>query len=165
MFGLSTKEQLQRTTMKPMIVAAAAFWIGLSSTAFAQVTCAQTGPGPDPVDPTLAPMIITWVTKAENNFGLTAANWHGKPARAATPAEAAALELQALTANWAAAARPGTVEAIFRAAVGHGVNVQYETLMISADSAHAKTHQFWVDTEAARAAACLALIHLPSSPR
>lgn len=144
-----------------MTAAASAFWIGLSCAAMRQVTCAQTGPSPDPVDPTLAPKITAWVTKVEQQLGLTAANWHGKPAQAATPAVAAALELQALTADWAAAANPGTVEGIFRAAVQHGVNVQYETLMIAADSTHAEKHQFWVDTEAARASACLALIHLP----
>ncbi|MBI2714237.1 MAG: hypothetical protein HYX37_07250 [Rhizobiales bacterium] len=101
------------------------------------------------------------MTKVENQLGLTAANWHGERAKAATPAVAAALELQALVADWAAKARRGTVEATFRAAVGHGVNVQYEMLMITADPANAKTHQFWVDTEAARAAACLALIQIP----
>jgi hypothetical protein len=150
-------------TMK-LITVAAAFWIGFGSAASAQVTCASTGPSPNPVDPTLAPKIITWVTKVENQLGLTAANWHGQRAQASSPAVAAALELQALTAEWEAAARPGTVEAIFRSAVGHGVNVQYETLMIAADHPNAKTHQFWVDTEAARAAACLALIQMPLSP-
>jgi len=149
---------MKRTT------AAAVFWMGLASTAFAQVTCAASGPSPDPVDPALAPRIITWVTNVENQFGLTASKWHGRPARAATPALSAALELQAFIAEWESAAQPGTVEATFRAAVGHGVNVQYETLMITADSANAKTHQFWVDTEAARAAACLALIQIPSVP-
>jgi len=129
-----------------------------------QVTCAATGPSPNPVDPTLAPKIIVWVTAVEKKLGLTAANWHGQPARASNPAVAAALELQALAADWEAAARPGTVEATFRSAVGHGVNVQYETLMINAEPANAKTHQFWVDTEAARAAACLALIQMPLSP-
>jgi TPR repeat protein len=129
-----------------------------------QVTCAATGPSPNPVDPALAPRIITWVTAVEKKLGLTAANWHGQPARASNPAVAAALELQALTADWEAAAQPGTVESIFRSAVGHGVNVQYETLMINADPANAKTHQSWVSTEAARAAACLALIRMPLSP-
>lgn len=147
-----------------LITVAAAFWIGLGSAASAQVTCASTGPSPNPVDPTLAPKIITWVTKVENKLGLTAANWHGQRAQASSPAVAAVLELQALTAEWAAAARSGTVEATFRAAVAHGVNVQYETLMITADPAHAKTHQFWVDTEAARAAACLDLIQIPATP-
>lgn len=149
--------------MKRVIVAAA-FWIGLGSAALAQVTCAPSGPSPNPVDPTLAPRIVAWVTKVESKLGLTAANWHGQPARASDPAVAAALELQALTADWEAAARPGTMEAIFRSAVGHGVNVQYEALMITADPSHAKTHQFWVDTEAARAAACLDLIQIPLSP-
>ena len=130
-----------------------------------QVTCAATGPSPNPVEPTLAPRIIAWVTAVEKKLGLTVANWHGQPARASNPAVAAALELQALIADWEAAARPGTVEGIFRSAVGHGVNVQYETLMINADPANAKTHQFWVDTEAARAAACLALIQMPLSFR
>lgn len=144
--------------------AAAAFWIGFGSVAFAQVTCATNGPSPNPVDPTLAPRIIAWVTKVENDLGLSAANWHGKPAQAATAAEARALELQALVAQWEAPAPSGTVEAIFRSAVAHGVNVQYETLMITTDPANAKTHQFWVDTEAARAAACLALIQMPLAP-
>lgn len=125
----------------------------------------MTGPSPNPVDPALASKVIAWVTQVENSLGLTAANWHGEPAQAATPAEAAALELQALTATWAAAARPGTVEATFRAAVQHGVNVQYETLMVDADPTHAKTHQFWADTEAARATACLALIQPAMGPK
>jgi len=143
---------------------AAAFWISLGSVAFGQVTCASTGPSPNPVDLTLAPRIIAWVTKVENKLGLTAANWHGQRARASNPAVAAALDLQARTADWEAAAHPGTVEAFFRSAVGHGVNVQYETLMITADPPNAKTHQFWVDTEAARAAACLDLIKMPLAP-
>jgi hypothetical protein len=146
------------------IATAAAFWISLGSAAFAQVTCASTGPSPNPVDPTLAPRIIAWVIKVENKLGLSAANWHGQRARASDPAVAAALELQALTADWVAAARSGTVEAIFRSAVGHGVNVQYETVMITVEPSNAKTHQFWVDTEAARAAACLDLIKTPLAP-
>jgi hypothetical protein len=132
-------------------------WIGFGSAAFAQVTCARNGPSPNPIDPTLAPRITAWVTQAESNLGLPA-NWRGKPAK---EAEAAILALQAFVGKWENAVPRGTVDAFFRDAVAHGVNVQYETLMITNDPANAKTHQFWVDTEAARAAACLALIQVP----
>jgi hypothetical protein len=88
-------------------------------------------------------------------------NWQRQPAKAPTPAQASLIQLQAVVHAWLNAARPGTVDAIFREAVGHGVNVQYETLMVGEDSSNAKKHQFWADTEAARASACLSLIRQP----
>jgi hypothetical protein len=129
--------------------------------AIAQVTCDISGPGPDPVDPKLAPKVIAWVTNVERNLGLSSSRWRGKPAHAATTAQTRMLELQAFIGDWVNAARPGTVDYIFRSAVAHGVNVQYEMLLIAEDPANAQKHQFWVDTEAARAAACLDLIQLP----
>jgi hypothetical protein len=147
-----------------LTMATSIFLIALHSLAFAQVTCSHSGPGPDPVDPTLAPRIVAWVTKVEKKFGLSAANWHGEPATVANREQAEALELQALTADWEDAAPPGTVEATFRAAVGHGVAAQTELTMMRVDPANAKQHRFWSDTEAARAVACLSLIQLPQRP-
>jgi hypothetical protein len=147
-----------------LTMATSVFLIALHSLAFAQVTCSHSGPTPNPVDSTLAPRIVVWVTKVEKKFDLSAANWHGEPARAANREEAEALELQALTADWEDAAPPGTVEATFRAAVGHGVAAQTELTMMRVEPANAKQHRFWADTEAARAAACLSLIQLPSVP-
>jgi hypothetical protein len=141
-------------------IVATAIWM-LGSSAFAQTTCAMNGPPPDHVDPTVAPKIVAWVTSVESKFGLTADRWHGMPAEAPTREQASLLELQALVSNWASASAPGTVEGIFRAAVQHGVNVQYESLMAKEDPGHADVHRTWANTEAARASACLALIRQP----
>ena len=135
-----------------------------SAEARAQVTCDFNGPSPDPVDPTLAPRAIAWVSKIETTLRLTSIKRHTVPAKADKPKTASEdkfIELQAVVSDWMLAAKPGTVEYFFRSAVGHGVNVQYETLMTQINSENAQRHQFWVDTEAARAAACLDLIHLP----
>jgi hypothetical protein len=94
----------------------------------------------------------------EGKFDLKPANWHGEPAKAPTKAQASLLDLGALVREWEAAAKPGTAEATFRSAVSHGVNVQYETLMVREDPANTKTHQLRADTEAARADACLNLL-------
>lgn len=131
------------------ITLAVVLWIAFGSAAFAQVDCAMFGPHPNSVDPSLVPKIIAWVGRVERYL-------HLKPP--ATKAEA--LKLQAIDANWLDAAQHGSVDAIFREAVGHGINVQYEMLMIELDPSNAKKHQFWVDTEAARANACLDLLRL-----
>jgi hypothetical protein len=125
------------------------------------VTCSSSGPSPDPVDHTLVPNILYWVASVEKQSGLSAANWQGQPAKAPTPAQTSLVQLQAVVRAWANAARPGTVDAIFREAVGHGVNVEYEVLMVREDPSNASDHQFWADTEAARASACLSLIRQP----
>jgi hypothetical protein len=134
------------------------------SAGFCQVTCSHSGPTPNPVDPTLAPRIVAWVKTVEKKFGLSAANWRGEPARVANREQAEMLELQAMVAEWEDAAPAGTVETTFRAAVGHGVSVQTELTMMKVEPANARQHRFWADTEAARAAACLSLIQLPSVP-
>ncbi len=133
----------------------------LAASASAQTACAETGAPSQPIDPQLAPKIAAWVTTVEEKFNLRASNWHGLPAKAPTKAQSSALELQALVSDWEQKVSPGSVDAIFRAAVMHGVNVQYETLMAAEDTAHADTHRNWADIEAARASACLALIHQP----
>ena len=131
------------------------------SSVSAQTACAETGAPSRPLDPQLAPKIVAWVTTVEDRFNLKASNWHGLPAKAPTKAQSSALELQALASDWEQKVSPGSVDAIFRAAVMHGVNVQYETLMASEDTAHADAHRKWADIEAARASACLALIRQP----
>jgi hypothetical protein len=125
-----------------------------------KVTCATSGPGPDPVDPALAPKIVVWVVEVEKKLGLPVPNLDAP--RGLVAAEVAAVvNLQAIVAEWEAQAPPRTVERFFRSAVGHATSVQYEMLMAVGDPAHVETHQFWVDVEAARADACLALIRLP----
>ena len=74
---------------------------------------------------------------------------------AATPAQAKMANLQAVVAEWEREPASGTVESFFRLAVGHGVNVEYETLMISEDPKNASTHSRWRNLEAARANANL----------
>lgn len=135
--------------------------ISTCTSAAAQTTCDTSGEPTKPIDPALAPKIIEWVSKVEEQVGLKASNWHGLPAQAPTAAQRSMLELQALTADWQMAARNGTVERFFRSAVMHGVDVQYEALMMREDVAHADVHRMWRDTEAARANACLALTKLP----
>lgn len=146
------------TKMKNLLVVSLAL---LCSSVSAQTACANSGAPTQTVDPSLAPKIVVWVTTVEDKFDLKASNWHGLPAKAPTRAQSSALELQAMAADWQRKAPPGSVDAIFRAAVAHGVNVQYETLMVTEDAPHAQSHQTWADTEAARASACLALIHQP----
>jgi hypothetical protein len=86
----------------------------------------------------------------ERQFELSTTNWQREPAKAPTPAQNSLLQIQAVMHAWANAARPGTVDAIFREAVGHGVNVKHKIFMVTEDPSNANKHQFWADTEAAR---------------
>jgi hypothetical protein len=136
-----------------MIVLRTASWVGtiiavascLTNAARAQeqVACSVSGPAPE-TDPERVQEITTWVTGVENNLGLPVPR-----------TEDLCLKLQGFTSEWAHnVVRPQTMEEFFRAAVAHAINAQCEVLK----AAHDKTRQFWVDTEAARAAACLAVI-------
>ena len=122
----------------------------ITSAALADATCSETGPAPEHVNPELAPKILKWVAHVEQNYKLPAPT-----------SKAEAVQLQDRISTWEYKAQPETVDALFRAAVVHGVNVQYESLMIRDDPKHAKEHKSWVNIEAARAAACLDLFRLP----
>ena len=115
----------------------------MAGSAHAQVICADVGPAPDRVDLTLAPRIIAWATKVEAQLGLSAAAWRGVPAHALSPVKDAAITLQAVTAHWVDEAEPGTVEETYREAVGHGVNTQVETVMVTADPGQADNHRYF----------------------
>lgn len=129
-----------------MKVVILAVMMALSSLAYAGVSCNDVGAAPTRIDPTLAPGIIKWVSGVERQFKL-------RPPESAKEA----MNLQALIAKWEDQAPPGSVDSFFRAAVGHGVNVQYETFMLEDDLKNHDKHQFFINLEAARADACLAL--------
>jgi len=106
----------------------------LSIPVLAEPRCAQFGDAPDHIDPDLAPKIIKWVTGVEDYLDVP------RPL-----SKIAALQLQANVGNWKETARSTLIDSIFISAVEHGVNVQYETLMITADADHARDHQHWVE--------------------
>lgn len=117
------------------------------SAATADVLCAPVGTPPDHINPDLPAKILKWTEAIENNMKISVPLTANR-----------AMVLQAAISNWQNEVAPNTSEYFYRQAVAHGVNVQYETLMVSEDPSHAETHRHWIDVESARAEACLELI-------
>lgn len=125
----------------------------VSSLVHADVLCADTGEAPSQFDQSVVPRIIRWVSHVEKQFKLQ------PPA-----SEDDAMRLQAVIVKWENQVPRESVDWFFRAAVGHGVSVQYEMFMLKADPKDAKKHRFFIDLEAARADACLAMVRDQMAP-
>jgi hypothetical protein len=138
------------------IVLAMIYALSVSPPTFAAVACASSGEV-GLADPALAPKIIAWATRVEQRVGLVAANYRGPPIEyAKSPEQAEAAKIQILAGKWESEVRPGTMDAIFRQAVAHGANAQYEAVMMSVDP-HNSNHEYFMNVEAARANACLSV--------
>lgn len=120
--------------------------LAVSTLASADVSCDVVGDAPSRIDQSLAPKIIKWVSGVERHLKL-------QPPSSADEA----MRLQAVIGHWQNQAQPESVDSFFRAAVAHGVNVQYETLMLKDEPKNSKDRRFFIDLEAARAEACLSL--------
>ncbi len=132
-------------------------WCGPAA---ATTRCANSGEVDQPIDASLAPKIAVWVQQAEVSTGIDHLVYRFPSKKPATTSAEARLDnLVAVVAEWEREPVPGSVESFFRQAVGHGVNVEYETLMVTQDPKNAALHRMWRDTEAARANACLSLTH------
>jgi hypothetical protein len=128
---------------------------------FAQSSCAQGGEPPAKIPSSLAPKIIKWVEPVELKLGIAPANWSGLSSDAAPGKKDALLQMQALAARWQREVPENSGESIFRQAVAHGINVQYEKFMASEDPQRAADHRYWMNVEAWRASECLKLINHP----
>ena len=123
-----------------------AMLLAVSTLASATVSCADSGEAPSKFDPSLAPRIIKWVSGVEKHLKL-------QPPSSAEDA----MKLQAIIGDWTNQTPPESVDSFFRSAVAHGINVQYESIMLKDDPKNSEKHSFFIGLEAARADACLSL--------
>lgn len=113
----------------------------------AEVLCDRSGEAPSPPDTALTARIASWTARTQGNLKMRVP---------ATKSDA--LSLQSSVAQWADQAPLGSVDYFFRQAIGHGVNAQYERLMIDLRDGDAEKHTYFMHLEAARADACLSVL-------
>lgn len=125
------------------ILAAVGLWAG---PALADAPCASSG-DTTPASQAIVTKVINWTLRTEDYLKLK------RPTSAQD-----ANQLQAVAADWKQTVNPDGPDGLYRAALAHGINVQYETFMVIADPKKASDHRDWVKLEAARAEACLELL-------
>lgn len=113
------------------------------------VRCANHGDYPETIDPFLPGRISDWLEDVLMHFGSRLPQ---------TTVEA--IDLQRTIQDWASSKKPHTQDSIFAQAVAHGVNVQYEALLLATAKTDERDGQYWINLEAARAQACLNLLQL-----